>query len=537
MQGIAQKILAAPERYSVDMLRRAVETGLLPAYVGIPLIQAKMQAQQQGQRFATLGQPSPDQQPTIAEQVMGQAGVDALPTNLPEQYAGGGIVAFDKGGEVERFSGGGMSMLQRIAEDYERNERAARSVVPTREAVAAQQPRYSSPEMRDAILAENALYYGAPTPTPAATAAPAAAAQQRPAAPAAPRAGITTLPNAAAAATKTPLPTLARPEGQSVEERTRELFGNLNQQMQGINEDTDRRIRENRNLLTGKPFEEYRSQLEAEARQAGAERADAKNMALVKAGLAMMAGTSRHALTNIGQGAMAGVADWQAAAKDLKKAERERRKEFALIEQAARAEKMGEIDREERLLDASRNRGLAALGATTDAIQRAYGLDRGEAIKVAEANFNLKGQGALLDRKIAAEQAENALERANRLEVAGIGAAATLGASQNRARDPNAVTPGVQTEMYRRRIELQEPARAFALKQLGLKTEPPIPGPNAGPSDPAVLNYTRYRDLMERYIESNIPAPQGRAAPPASSAAPAAPGQPSGLSIVNVRPG
>jgi hypothetical protein len=99
------------------------------------------------------------------------------------------------------------------------------------------------------------------------------------------------------------------------------------------------------NRLQGKAFEGYEKQLREEAEAAGAEKEDAKNMALFKAGLAIMSGTSPNAFENIGKGALAGAADYQAAFKDLKKAERERIKQSALIEQARRAEEEGKIKR------------------------------------------------------------------------------------------------------------------------------------------------------------------------------------------------
>lgn len=104
------------------------------------------------------------------------------------------------------------------------------------------------------------------------------------------------------------------------------------------------------NRLQGKVFEGYEKQLRADAEAAGAEKEDAKNMALLKAGLAIMSGSSPNAFENIGKGAMAGVADYQAAFKDLKKAERERAKELALIEQARRAEEQDDLKRRDSLL-------------------------------------------------------------------------------------------------------------------------------------------------------------------------------------------
>ena len=98
-----------------------VQSGAIQPYVGIPLIQdltkkmteakAKM-----AQSMAGAGMQPPQggapQQP-IADQVMAQAtqesqGLEALPSNLPESYAGGGIIAFEEGGPVERYQNQGL---------------------------------------------------------------------------------------------------------------------------------------------------------------------------------------------------------------------------------------------------------------------------------------------------------------------------------------------------------------------------------------------------------------------------------------------
>lgn len=94
------------EKLSVAQLQKAVQDGTLPAYVGVPLIQDKMQ-KEQAARNAVAGMQQQGQ-PPIAEQVMQAAqaqeaqGIDAVPSNLPEQgFAGGGIVAFAEGGDTE----------------------------------------------------------------------------------------------------------------------------------------------------------------------------------------------------------------------------------------------------------------------------------------------------------------------------------------------------------------------------------------------------------------------------------------------------
>ena len=85
------------QKLSVPQLQKAIQSGVLPAYVGIPIIQDKLQ-QAKG-----AAQPVPPKSP-IAQEILQQAnqpqmGVESLPSNLPTQaMAGGGIVAFADGG-------------------------------------------------------------------------------------------------------------------------------------------------------------------------------------------------------------------------------------------------------------------------------------------------------------------------------------------------------------------------------------------------------------------------------------------------------
>jgi hypothetical protein len=95
-----------------------VKNGSIQPYVGIPLIQELTQRlteakTQMAQNMAGAGmqQPQGQQGAPIAQQVMQQAaqesqGLEALPSNLPQEYAGGGIIAFEGGGEVPGYAGG-----------------------------------------------------------------------------------------------------------------------------------------------------------------------------------------------------------------------------------------------------------------------------------------------------------------------------------------------------------------------------------------------------------------------------------------------
>jgi hypothetical protein len=95
--------MAMAEKLSVQQLQQAIQSGSLPAYIGIPLIEQKNKEKSQ-MAAAQQGQEKP---PSVASQILQQAeqqppGIDQLPSNLPVEQgmAGGGIVAFADEGQV-----------------------------------------------------------------------------------------------------------------------------------------------------------------------------------------------------------------------------------------------------------------------------------------------------------------------------------------------------------------------------------------------------------------------------------------------------
>ena len=124
-----------------------VQNGSIQPYVGIPLIQDLTKKlteakAQMAQSVAGAGMPQPPAGgPPIAQQVMQQAaqesqGVEALPSNLPQSYAGGGIIAFEDGGKVERYqnkglvSDDGQTKRNKEREAQARRDRAALLTLP-----------------------------------------------------------------------------------------------------------------------------------------------------------------------------------------------------------------------------------------------------------------------------------------------------------------------------------------------------------------------------------------------------------------------
>jgi hypothetical protein len=83
---IREKILSNPTKYSEEQIKQAVKNGVLDVKT------AELALEQ------------------IAKAKQAAAGIDMLPSGLPTQeYAPGGIVAFDEGGDVKRYQYGGVT--------------------------------------------------------------------------------------------------------------------------------------------------------------------------------------------------------------------------------------------------------------------------------------------------------------------------------------------------------------------------------------------------------------------------------------------
>jgi hypothetical protein len=154
--SIAQKILANPAKYSLQQLQQGVENGIIPAYIAIPLIQEKVQQEKMAQQ-SMQGMQDPQgqqQQMPLAQAVMQEAqGLSTLPTNLPQSYAGGGIVAFADGGDVERYQSGGASnkyetmydRYTRQVREQEERERQARAAMTPEQQLRADRAAMAAP--------------------------------------------------------------------------------------------------------------------------------------------------------------------------------------------------------------------------------------------------------------------------------------------------------------------------------------------------------------------------------------------------------
>lgn len=139
-----QDIQAMQQRLTME-----IQNGTIKPYIGIPLIQELTKRLGEAKAKAAMnvmGAPAQGGAPEspVAQQVMQQAmqggqGLEALPSNLPQEYAGGGIIAFEHGGKVQHFEAGdlvvGLSSAQEAALDAQ-NERIEKARLAA-EAIAA----------------------------------------------------------------------------------------------------------------------------------------------------------------------------------------------------------------------------------------------------------------------------------------------------------------------------------------------------------------------------------------------------------------
>jgi hypothetical protein len=166
-------------------------------------------------------------------------------------------------------------------------------------------------------------------------------------------------------------------------------------------------------------YKKYEARLQKEEADAATDKDKAMGMSIFKAGLAMMAGTSQNAFENIGKGALAGLDDYQTALKDFKKAQRERDKAFADIEQARLADQRGDLKTKLELESRAADRTSNAEGKMVDGIASLFKTNKENArgiyqTGIEQVNQNQRviyEQGEQTKRTIIQANAPTGLER------------------------------------------------------------------------------------------------------------------------------
>jgi hypothetical protein len=158
------------------------------------------------------------------------------------------------------------------------------------------------------------------------------------------------------------------------------------------------------------------------AKEAKLEKKESQNagMALLDAGLAMMAGKSRHALVNIGQGAMVGTKRYREGAKEIEDARDKLDDAFSSLEDLRRGEKRGDL-KDRREAEAKYQATIHEnMDRVIKGLQTQYGISHNVAKSLLTANI---------------QEANNLRDNATRITTANIGAGATMGAARLRNKE------------------------------------------------------------------------------------------------------
>jgi len=299
--------------------------------------------------------------PQMPQQMPTEAGVAALPVPdemVPDEYAGGGIVAFSNGGATEMFGniGGGRMPDPNVLRAY---QAASGARMPRKELVdlmnLAELQEYNRTGKIPARLAQQVQgraiegvpmfgsgIYGNMTEAPP-VAAPAVDQTSSEA--------NRLLAANTAAATAPVTPPAAPP--------TQPGLGSLSTATKGPG-DLSSFISQIEGLMPkGEAFSGLEKDIQADREARKAEKSQAGWMRLAEAGFNIAAGTSPYALANIGKGASEALKGYADDLKEQKKLDREDKKLLADIEKARREEKRGNI--------------TAALGSYEKALDRASG--------------------------------------------------------------------------------------------------------------------------------------------------------------------
>jgi hypothetical protein len=235
-------------------------------------------------------------------------------------------------------------------------------------------------------------------PPAAEVAAPAAAPEAAPAPGAAPNTGGVTdlLPGTARLDTSYMPAAAAAPTAADAKSKASDLYdskgqirsleGKQAQARQDIFNQRDERLAQLNAFSKeqGPAFAGYEKMLQKEELQDATDKEKSGLMSLMKGFLAMAAGESPNAATNIAKGAMVGMGDYGDALKEFKKAAKERTKAMADIEQARRSEAKGDFKDQQMFTD----RAYERLAASDDRFTGLISQITGKEADVAASLFN-----------------------------------------------------------------------------------------------------------------------------------------------------
>jgi hypothetical protein len=371
-QGLGRVALA--EKLSIGQLQEALQNRTIPAYIGIPLLEEKMQFEQRMRMAGQQGIAPPADEPPISDMVMAQAsqmegageGIDQLPVPTPE-FAGGGIIAFEDGGQVERFQNQGLVADPNFGMGADQMSMPREELVNMLTLPELQEYNRSGklPERLRSAIGSTPVESGSFLGSLPLTRQPAQFA-----APTAPAAPTTTPAPAAPAASAKPTPKAPKSDVSLITEEGKKLIPT-----QGI---TPQSFKDQQAAfgIGADPDADFKKQIEALAKGSKEDRQQAKYMALLQAGLGIMGGTSRNALENISAGAQRGLMQYAGDIKDIKAQERDAMKMRAELSRAEDARKRGDFKAFMDAKDSADRLGLQQeklnIDRQTAAVQKAY---------------------------------------------------------------------------------------------------------------------------------------------------------------------
>jgi len=306
-------------------------------------------------RQAGMGQGAPVA--TVRDQMF--SGLAAAPANLG--MAGGGIVAFAGGGSTVPLMPPDTADLFPIlgiprkshTPDWSSVERRIQSEYTTGPALPRSLP--VTPSRRPEVRSPDVVI------TPAAN----APAMPAPSAPDTEMYSSVSIPTVSAAPIAMPelqARKFAEEGGEQLRKQTEAAYGPQAraQYMEGMPKPED--VQKEREQV-----------LRDSLKRSGVARVDAKNMAFLQAGLAIMAGDSPHALKNIGEGGLKALSAYKDELAMIKASEEQRREGIAMIEEARRQQAANNAQAA-RAFDAQGRQALLAADATRfEAVSRAVG--------------------------------------------------------------------------------------------------------------------------------------------------------------------
>jgi hypothetical protein len=312
------------QRIALDVAKSQVPTTTVAQDVMAPPQSAAPQGLPAAQQMAA--------QPTAS-------GLDALPVNEAE-YAGGGIVAFEDGGEVMRFQNRGI-VPSATATPYDR-EMVGSSIDAEFggiQDVLSADSGQDAAALRERVAAQDKLFRDMLEGRTPIKSAPVGERAMDVTPPETPKQEIAAASEQVKAAKKTV-------------DKAEDYLAKRKRMLKeaGVDEDVDKADREELARLRGETTKD---------------RDEAAATAMIKAGLGIAGGKSQYALQNIGQGAQAAVTDYAKALRDIKADEKEYAKIERDLNKAADLRKRGEVDKalelEEKAADREvRLRGVAA---------------------------------------------------------------------------------------------------------------------------------------------------------------------------------